>query len=142
MPLVSVTRLRIRSWLYFPAFLYGAIRTARQARAAEGNLAARILRDARLTWWTCTAWDSEASMRKFMLATPHGPAMLKLRKWCDEASVLHWTQPDPTLPSWKEAHRRMQREGRMSKVDRPSPNHAAMVITPPIVKAGSEIIFK
>jgi len=36
----------------------------------------------------------------------------------------------------------MQREGRMSKVDRPSPNQAAKVITPPIIKAGSEIIFK
>ena len=142
MPLISVTRLRVRSWWFFPGFMLDAVRSAWQARAAEGNLGVRLLRDAHNTWWTCTAWDSEASMRKFMLARPHGPAMRKLLEWCDEAAVVHWSQDDPTLPSWGEAHRRMQTEGRTSKVRRPSTNHAAFTIAAPIVRPGNDIGFK
>ncbi len=142
MPFVSVTRLRVRSWLYFPAFIIDAIRSARQAKAAEGNLAVKVLRDARNTWWTCTSWDSEASMRKFMLAKPHRPAMLKLRTWCNEAALVHWKQPSADLPSWREAHRRMQLEGRPSKVDHPTAAHTAHTIAEPRVKPGGELAFK
>jgi Domain of unknown function (DUF3291) len=142
MPFVSVTRVRVRSLWYTLPFLVDAVRTSRQARAAEGNLAVKVLRDAGNTWWTCTAWDSEASMRQFMLAKPHGAAMRKLRTWCDEAAIVHWTQPDAVLPSWLEAHGRMQAEGRASKVDHPSPNHSARVIAAPIVSPKNDITFK
>jgi hypothetical protein len=142
MPFISITRLRIRSWLFFPAFMFDAVRSARQAQAADGNLAVKILRDARNVWWTSTAWDSEASMRKFMTTRPHGPAMRKLMKWCDEASIVHWTQPDAALPTWPEAHRRMQSEGRPSKVNSPSPDHSAGVIAPPTTDKRAEMAFK
>ncbi len=39
MPLVSVTRLRIRSPWYLPAFFFYTLRAAWQARAASGNMA-------------------------------------------------------------------------------------------------------
>ena len=55
-----------------------------------------------------------------MQAEPHGPAMRKLLEWCDEAALVHWTQEDEELPTWTEAHRRMLREGRPSKVNHPS----------------------
>ncbi len=142
MPYVSVTRLRVRSWLFFPAFFWDAVRSARQARAAEGNLAVKVLRDAHNTWWTSTAWDSEASMRKFMNATPHGPAMRKLLNWCDEASLVRWSQSDAILPAWDEAHRRLQSEGRLSKVNHPSPAHTAFSIAAPVVRSSSDIPFK
>lgn len=51
--------------------------------------------------------------------------MPKLLHWCDEASVLHWQQDDPTVPDTPEAHRRVVAEGRLSKVLHPSPAHAA-----------------
>jgi hypothetical protein len=142
MPFVSITRLRIRSWLFFPAFMFDAVRSARQAQAAEGNLAVKVLRDAHSVWWTSTAWDAEASMRKFMTARPHGPAMRKLLHWCDEASVVNWTQTEAALPTWSEAHRRMQSEGRPSKVNHPSPGHTAGIITPPTTNKRAEIAFK
>ncbi|UWZ85879.1 DUF3291 domain-containing protein [Occallatibacter riparius] len=142
MPLISVTRLRVRSWRYLPAFLFDAVRTARQAARSEGNLAVKVLRDAKNTWWTSTCWDSEASMRKFMLMKPHGPAMRKLLEWCDEAALVHWSQPESALPSWTEAHRRMQSEGRISKVLHPSPDHVAFRIAPPTASGRGEVRIK
>ena len=70
-------------------------------------------------------------MRKFMLANPHGPAMRKLLEWCDEAALVQWTQLGAELPSWEEAHRRIQHEGRPSKVNHPTPGHVSHSIPPP-----------
>ena len=142
MPLISVTRLRVRSFWFLPAFLVYALRSASQARSAEGNLAVKLLKDAHSTWWTSTAWDSEASMRRFMLAKPHGRVMRKLLEWCDEAALVHWNQPDASLPDWTEAHRRMQLEGRTSKVNHPTPAHSAFTLAAPVVKPGSDIALK
>ena len=41
MPFVSITRLRVRSWSYVPAFVVQTLRIARQAARADGNLAVR-----------------------------------------------------------------------------------------------------
>lgn len=142
MALISVTRLRVRSFWFLPSFLVYALRSAGQARSAEGNLAVKLLKDAHNTWWTSTSWDSEGSMRKFMLAQPHGAAMRRLLEWCSEAALVHWNQPDATLPGWIEAHRRMQSEGRTSKVNHPTAAHSAFAIAVPVVKPGSDITLK
>jgi hypothetical protein len=131
MPVISITRLRVRSLFYLPAFLLAALRIGAQARNAPGNLAAKIFRDRRKTFWTSTSWESEAAMKAFMLARPHGPAMRKLLEWCDEAALVHWTQDSAELPSWPEAHVRMQRDGRPSKVNHPSSPHKEYSIPPP-----------
>jgi hypothetical protein len=142
MPIVSVTRLRVRSWSFLPAFLFRSLRIGSQARKAPGNLAVKILQDRRRTFWTCTAWESEAAMRAFMLAAPHGPAMRKLLDWCDEAALVHWSQPGAELPAWTEAHGRMQREGRTSKVRHPSEDQLRFVIPPPPENPRSEVRLK
>jgi hypothetical protein len=46
--------------------------------------------------------------------------MPKLLNWCDEASVVHWTQDSGPVSEWSEAYRRMVEDGRTSKVDHPS----------------------
>jgi hypothetical protein len=142
MPFVSVTRLRVRSWFYLPAFLFIAIRVARQAKRASGNLAVKVFRDRRNAFWTSTSWESEAAMRAFMLARPHGPVMRKLMEWCDEAALVHWTQADAGLPSWAEAHARIQGEGRPSKVNHPSAAQSKYVIDAPPADPKSEFRFK
>jgi hypothetical protein len=142
MPIVSVTRLRVRSWIYLPAFFLRSLLIARQVKSAPGNLAVKFLNDSRKTFWTCTSWESETAMKTFMLATPHGPAMRKLLEWCDEAALVHWSQPTPELPAWTEAHARMQREGRTSKVNHPSENHRQFVIAAPQVGARDNVRFK
>ena len=142
MPVISITRLRVRSWVYLPAFFTRVMRVAMQARGAQGNLAVRILADKRRTFWTSTLWESESTMRAFMLATPHGPTMRKLLEWCDEASLIHWTQPGVDLPAWPEAHRRLIAEGRRSKVNHPSAAHTAHAFPPPAVGTFSEVRIK
>ena len=131
MPLVSVTRLRLRSWRFLPAFFFSAIPITKRARQWPGNLGYKVTRGPRNAMWTCTCWDSEASMREFMLANPHGPAMRKLLEWCDEASVVHWLQESREMPTWREAHRRLQADGRPSKVNHPSEAHQAYRVEAP-----------
>jgi len=128
---ISITRLRVRSIWFLPGFLFYALRSARQAKSAPGNLGVELLRDAHNTFWTRTAWKDEAAMRAFMMAKPHGSAMRKLAAWCDEASVAHWNQETADLPDWQEAHRRMVAEGRASRVRYPSAAHQAFQIPPP-----------
>jgi hypothetical protein len=132
MPIISVTRLRIRSWRYFLPFVLDARRSMKQAAAAPGNLTVRTLRDRANTFWTMTAWSSEAEMKTFMSAGAHGAAMRKLLDWCDEAALVHWTQDAADLPTWEEAHTRMQHSGRSSKVRHPSVNHDAFTIPAPV----------
>lgn len=128
---VSITRLRVRSLWFMPGFARMAALSARQAARAPGNLTVGFLREGLRIYWTSTSWESEAAMRAYMLAHPHKAAMVKLLHWCDEASVVHWTQPDPAPPTWAEAHARMQREGRPSKVNHPSEAHKAYIVPTP-----------
>ncbi len=142
MPVVSITRLRVRKARFLPAFFLAVMRIGRQARVSQGNLAVRVFADSHKAFWTATAWDSEAAMRAFMLAGPHGPAMRKLLDWCDEAALVHWTQPDAVLPAWPEAHRRLIAEGRPSKVNYPTAAHTAHAPAPPKSGGRSEIKIK
>ena len=134
MPVVSITRLRVRSWWYSVPFLYYALRSAWQSKRSEGNLAVSLLRDRDHTFWTRTMWTTEAAMKVFMLAPPHRKAMRGLREWCDEAALVHWEQETDRPPDWLEAHRRLQGEGRRSKVNHPSPAHTDYRIRPPSVR--------
>ena len=77
-----------------------------------------------------------------MIAKPHGPAMHKLLKWCDEAALVRWTQNGADLPSWTEAHGRMQREGRTSKVIYPSEAQKAFSIDAPSPSAKGGVRLK
>jgi hypothetical protein len=133
MAVVSVTRVRVRSWRYLPAFLYRSTRSGAQAARSGGNLGVRLLADRGSAFWTTTSWESVEAMREFARAGVHGDTMRKLLEWCDEAALVHWTQAEGTLPSWEEAHRRLLAEGRTSKVNHPSEAQAAFRIPAPVV---------
>ncbi len=125
---VSVTRLRLRSIRFLPFFAVYAFRSLAQVEKAPGFLGGSLLPDRSWTFWTMTSWDSQQSMRSYMTAGFHKSAMPHLLNWCDEASVVHWEQPQDhaALPSWTEADARMRNEGRASKVRHPSPQHATL----------------
>ncbi len=142
MAIISITRLRVRHWRFLPYFFVDTFRAALQAKAAAGNLAVAIVSEARNTFWTRSAWADEAALRAFMLSGPHRRAMPKLARWCDEASVARWAQDSAQLPGWDEVHRRMQAEGRPSKLAKPSPDHLAYKIPAPVVRPGKALVFK
>jgi hypothetical protein len=127
---VSLTRARIRRPWFALGFAWYAMRAFRQAQAAAGFQAGAVLRDRRLTFWTLTAWDDMESMRAYMLSGAHQKAMPRFAGWCDEASVAHWEEVGPALPTWPEAERRMRAQGRASKIRHPGPNHADLTFSP------------
>jgi hypothetical protein len=137
MAFISVTRLRVRSIFYLPQFFWHTFKSQTQAKNASGMLGGRLLLEAGWTFWTMTAWESEAAMRAFRSSGAHMKAMPKLLDWCDEASYAHWEQESAELPSWAEAHRRMVAEGKLSKVNNPSAAQLAKRIAEPL-RGGSE----
>ena len=141
MAFVSITRLRVRSWRFLPMFFVYALRSAREASRAEGNLRTRVLRDQKRAFWTATSWTSDAAMKKFMLAGAHRKSMMRLPHWCDEAAIVHWNQNGEELPAWTEGSERMRREGRQSRVNRPSAAHLANSFPDPAAGA-NEVRFK
>ena len=130
MAFVSVTRLRIRSLRFLPAFFLYTLRTQRQVQRAPGFHGGSLLPDRRWTFWTLTLWDDQPAMRAYMTSGDHRVAMPKLLHWCDEASVAHWDEAT-ALPDWQTATDRMRADGRPSKVLHPSPDHGSMTFAPP-----------
>ncbi len=125
MALVSITRLRLRSFIYELPFIWHAVRSRLQAARADGHLAMDLRRSGDGVYWTMTLWRDIAAMRAFMGSGAHRRAMPKLMHWCDEASVAHWESDETTLPGWDEGKARLAREGRLSKLLNPSPLHTA-----------------
>jgi hypothetical protein len=131
MPFISVTRLRIRSVRFMPSFAMHTLRSIQQVKKTPGFQGGSVLVDRRWTFWTMTTWDCQDSMRQFMTQGPHRAAMPNLLDWCDEASVVHWDQPEDGLPAWIEADQRMREGGRPSKVNFPTSGHATLGYPPP-----------
>jgi hypothetical protein len=125
MVLVSVTRLRVRSFRFVLPFIWYAVRSTLQAKRSPGNIGVRLRKTKQLAFWTLTLWKSDSAMRAFRVASPHRDAMRKLPYWCDEASYAHWNQDDSVMPSWKEAVEKLSVSGELSKVLYPSPDQKA-----------------
>ena len=134
---VSITRLRVRSWRYLPGFLWRTFLSARQARAATGNLHVSLLNDANRAFWTRSVWADKEAMRAFMMAGAHRKTMPRLLEWCDEASLVDWSQETAEPPTWPEAHRRLLQHGRRSRVNHPSPAQVRYEIAAPRLPARS-----
>jgi Domain of unknown function (DUF3291) len=140
MAFVSITRLRVRSIRFLPFFFLHAVRSQRQVKVSQGFVRGALLPDRNWTFWTMSLWEDEVSMRRFMTSGAHKAAMPGLLEWCDEASVVHWEQPEATLPTWIEADQRMRAEGRASKVRHPSSDHAGLSYREPRTKRSSSIL--
>jgi hypothetical protein len=128
---ISATRLRLRSPIYLFPFLWHTYASGKQLIKSNSFIKGKTLVDRNLTFWTLTAWETEAAMRAYRNNDAHKKAMPKLQRWCNEASVANWQQATEELPNWLEVHRRMTIEGRLSKVKLPSLQHHLSTIPAP-----------
>lgn len=122
---VSITRLRVRSIFYMPLFILHAMRTMMQAQRAEGIQGVETRIEKNNVIWTKTVWSDEAAMKRYRGAGAHQVAMRLLSEICSEAAYARWGQETPGLPTWEEAHQRILRDGKLSKVKHPSALHVA-----------------
>ncbi|EPC03294.1 hypothetical protein L861_17275 [Litchfieldella anticariensis FP35 = DSM 16096] len=141
MPVLSVTRLHVRSWRHVPVVLLATLRSAHQARRAEGNLAVAVLGDVKNTFWARSAWQNEDAMRAYIWSGVHRRIMSNLSTWCDEAAVAHWEAEKPEIQSWEEAHHYLQRYGREPVID-PSKHGTLAHAPPPRVRGWAHLRLK
>ena len=127
MAFVSITRLHLASILVLPGFFIRSLSITKQVCGAPGFVGGWVGNDSEWGFWTATVWESASAMQAFRRSGAHGAVMPKLLGWCDEAAVGHWEQDDGTVPSADVVYERMGREGRLSKVSRPSARQQAGV---------------
>ena len=142
MPVLSATRVRVRSYRYYPWFMVQTARIVHQACAAEGNLAVRFLRDRSRTFWTLTSWTADSDLKRFLASGVHRRAMHRMHDWCDEAAAVRWSDPEAEPPSWADAHARLQRDGTPSHVLHPSPAQEKFEIRAPWVSFTNQMSIK
>ena len=121
--IASVTRLRVQSFAYLPAFLWMTFRSQRQVCRAAGFAGGRLLIDSNRTFWTLTVWEDEHAMRQFRGSGAHAQVMPRLVQWCDEAAYTHWTVAESVVPEWGDAYQHLVNNGRLSRVAHPSADH-------------------
>lgn len=132
MPVVVVTRLRLRDPALLDAFFTAAVATLEQAKSSAGSLGADVLADANNVWWTVTAWQDRGPMRAFVAAQPHRGTMARLDDWCDEATFTDWDQATADLPDWQTSYRRIVDEGQVAALTHASAAHASRAFPAPV----------
>jgi len=120
MPFVSVTRLRVKSFIYLIPFMRANEASVKELKKSQGLIMGKELVDKNFTFWTLTVWKDEESMKGFRNSNSHREAMKNLPKWCDEASYFHWLQNESNLPNWNVVAEKLFTEGKLSKVRNPS----------------------
>ena len=133
MPLIVVTRLRLRDPAYFDDFFAAAVAVVEQAQKSAGNLGADVLAEANNTYWTRTAWQGREAMDAFVGDQPHLGTMDHIADWCDEATFIDWEQPGDDLPDWEAGYRRIVADGHQASLSHPSGAHETRDFPPPVV---------
>src|SRR5215469_10490668 len=97
MPVIVVTRLRLKDPGLLDEFFTDAVAAIEQAQKSEGNLGADALADADDAWWSVSAWRERRPMRAFVRSEPHLTIITRLDHYCDEATFVDWEQDTPRL---------------------------------------------
>jgi hypothetical protein len=137
MPVMVVTRLRLKDPALLTDFFTAAVASLEQAKKADGILGTDVLADANDTWWTVTAWQERGSMRAFVETEPHLDTMAHLDDWCDEATFVDWEQDSPDLPDWQTSYRRIVADGQVATLAHPSAANRGRDFPPPVEPAAA-----
>jgi len=135
MPVIVITRLRLRDPAVFDDFFASAVAVTEQAKKTEGNLGANVLAEANNTYWTSTSWQGRESMNAFVGSEPHLTTMSRLDDWCDEATFVDWEQASPDLPDWQEGYRRLVAAGQAGKLTHASSDHQSRRFPAPVLSS-------
>lgn len=105
---VSITGLRLKSFLYYFSFARHAGPCFSEAKGTPGN----VLTDARLVngvQHTLTAWESRDAMMAFKLSEPHKKAMRAFPSIATGKTYGYWTDE---VPDWDQALRIWEDHGK------------------------------
>jgi hypothetical protein len=111
MPIMVVTRLRLRDRSLLDEFFTHPAAVLEQAMRSKGNLGADALAEAHDAWWSVTAWQDRAQMGAFVDAERHLSTEALLNHLCDEATFVEWEQADAQLPDWPTSWRHLVADG-------------------------------
>jgi hypothetical protein len=133
MPVIVVTRLRLRDPAFFDEFFANAVAVVEQAKGSPGNLDADVLAEANNTYWTRTAWQERGLMDAFVGSEPHLSTMGRLGDWCDEATFVDWEQTGADLPDWQDSYRRLVADGQVASLAGATEAHHTRDFPAPVV---------
>jgi hypothetical protein len=133
MPIMVVTRLRLRNPELLDEFFTDAVAAIEQAMKSEGNLGADALADANNAWWSVSAWQERRLMRAFVDSEPHRTISARLDHYCDEATFVDWEQASPDLPDWQTSWRHLTADGLVAQLTSPSAANQTRDFPPPVV---------
>lgn len=132
MPILAMTRFRLKSIWLLPQFMRASELAVAQLRIAPGFLRAKLLAEPNLAMWTASLWRSEDSMRAYYLTGAHRKLMPELADLACEAIAGHAESESCELPSWRIIHAELCRVGRFSEaLSEPSERHRDRDVTPP-----------
>jgi quinol monooxygenase YgiN len=120
MPVIVVTRLRLKDATLLEEFFTDAVAAIEQAMKSEGNLGADALADADNAWWSVSAWQDRGQMRGYVTSQPHQGISERLDHYCDEATFVDWEQDSPALPDWQTSWRHLTADGQAAELSQPS----------------------
>jgi quinol monooxygenase YgiN len=131
MPIIVVTRLRLKDPALLDEFFAEAVAAIEQAQKSEGNLGADALADANNTWWSVSAWHDRDHMRAFVRSEPHQDISTHLDHFCDEATFVDWEQASPGLPDWHTSWQHLTADGMAAELTRASAANGTRDFPPP-----------
>jgi hypothetical protein len=95
MPVIVVTRLRLRDPALLDKFFTDAVAAIEQAMKSEGNLGTDALADANNAWWSVSAWQERRQMQAYVDSEPHLGISARLDHFCDRPRSSIGTRPAP-----------------------------------------------
>src|SRR2546421_1630553 len=131
MPVIVVTRLRLKDPALLDEFFTDAVAAIQQAQKSDGNLGADALADANNAWWSVSSWQARGPMRAFVRSEPHRSITARLDHYCDEATFADWEQDSPDLPDWQMNWRHLTADGKVAELTDASPANQTREFHPP-----------
>jgi hypothetical protein len=132
MPVIVVTRLRLKDPALLDEFFTDAVAAIEQAQKSAGNLGADALADADNAWWSVSAWTGRDPMRAFVDNQPHLTIKGRLDHYCDEATFVDWEQASPDLPDWQTSYQHLIADGQVATLTHPSDANQTRAFPPPV----------